>query len=279
MKKTSTLGSGCRGRDRRLSGFSLIEILGAVSIVVLLVMMLGGASSQILKMANQSKGSTSNVKQVRRLMLYLSRDIEAAVIRDDLGKFVDEGGENAIRFYSQVRSPEDAGVVESGRKLSLLEYKREGDEIFRFSMGIGWGNLDRLSFSSVRSLPAIPSNSKDEVCSGVASFHWAFLNSSGITEKYQAKPISRAIRISIAVVEKPMLIKLKSGENWKRLQQELDSVAKENLSYSDLHSLTLKADWEKKMDVAGFLRGYPEGFGKSISFVERFFELPVKRED
>lgn len=255
-------------------GFSLVEMMVAISIVALLVMMLGGVSAQVLKMTSSSQTKSSNMKQTRLLMMLITRDIEAAIINNDLAKFVDDKGKNALQFYSRVKSPEDSGVKGEGRSLSLLSYRLEEDKIYRWSMAIGWDNRDRLRFSVKDTLPAFPEEARDLICSGILSFHWAFLCESGITEEYKTQPRSKALRISVIVVEESMRNKLEVTGKWETLKETFDRVTRNHFESSDLQRLTLKAEWEKELEKPEFLRKFPEGLGKSISFTERFIELP-----
>lgn len=259
------------------SGFTLIELLVSSVIVVILVLILGGISSLVLHQSSLSYNRISNSSKMRIIFQLIARDLEKAVIRPDLAKFVDSNGNSSLTFYSQIRSYENKQVKGELRNLSLISYSwsSEDQNLKRIIQGIGRENqVDLLPFNQITRTPDLDLQNTEEIASAVIDFQWSFLNPTGMTSDYSPNPLSRAVRVTAAVIDQSMLEKISQNPSFEELKTKFHEATQRKSKSNDLDHLSLLAEWEKIIDDPSLIRSFPVDFRRSITLMERFYEIP-----
>ena len=158
-------------RTFTLRGFTLLELLVALSIFSLVSVMAYGGLQTVISTKNASQKNAERVAEIQLLMMRLSNDLRQAVprkIRDGYGDFLPamRSGQNSDDTTEWTRAGYRNPARLTRSNLQRVAYKLEQQKLIR----ITWRVLDRAQDTE-----AIES----EVLSNVESVEWRFLNSSG----------------------------------------------------------------------------------------------------
>jgi len=266
-------------------GFSLVEILVAVTITSLMLVTLAQMMSVISKSWLEGVKRVDNYAKARATMDLITRDLQAGVFRSDLGAFRNDGGQPAFAFF--VKRP-SAGTEGNDRRLSLISYVEDKNEhtIKRASTAIGWSadnSAAAMNFSSLatnlKSIPfyaALPSSPEqmDDIAEGILRAEMYFIDKEG-EYQYEYTEGCKVVGITIAVMDQQTLKLMK-----KAFPAKLDDLtdtggAFRAPSLGELNSgVTYQSKWEEAMNEESFFNGYPPAARTSIRLMERFVYLP-----
>jgi len=168
--------------DRR--AFTLVELMTAMAVLGILVLILAQSVGMVADAWKAGKARIDNYSQARMAMSLLDRDIQSSILRGDLAAFVDENGDRACGFYTEMRG--DSG----DRKVSLVEYFFDPDEanpaLKRKDYGLNYetGESSRTLTLGVTDKLTDLADTNDalnevEIAEGVLAFNWQFIANDG----------------------------------------------------------------------------------------------------
>jgi prepilin-type N-terminal cleavage/methylation domain-containing protein len=102
-------------------GFTLIEILVALSILSLILVGMATVTEFVAKTWLTGANATDNFTKGRVVLSLLDRDVQMMVLRPDLPAFVDASGNPACAFYTNVEG-NPGGDTGNARSVSLVQY-------------------------------------------------------------------------------------------------------------------------------------------------------------
>ncbi len=256
---------------KRISGFTLIELMVAMTIAVVLVALLanvvGGVSGTWLR----SRETMDNFSTARALINALDRDLRSAVIRQDLAAFPDS--EKSLAFYARQFGQDEAS--DSMRALTFVTVSLDTqngehalvrkDEPFDFqSMAPTW-----IDTPSENSAPPSSNPISRTMAAGVYGFVYRFIQSDG-SESTTYNDVAnenptKAVRVSLAI-----------------LNERADSILHETGRQEELRALLTDAAsnppsgaagaWEKMLST-GEIAAFPKPVSEGIRFYERVVPL------
>lgn len=167
-------------------GFSLIEMLAAMSILSLIMILL----SQFIVIVNQSiqksQRPLSALEQARVVFDLMSRDLSKIVIRRDMsylfkgGNFYGESSDEFFRFYSDQKSVDSNFISEGNRGISMIAYRIAAHPrnlnkklLYRASQSLSWSDKSLYGL--------IPHNSSDYFVKALSSLEessWSVIGRS-----------------------------------------------------------------------------------------------------
>ena len=171
-----------RGAKR---GFTLVELLVAISILSILLLGMATMIAFVAKIWLVGANSTDNFTKGRVALSLLDRDIQMMVLRSDLPSFVDASGNSACAFYTNIEG--NPGATPSNtRSVSLVQYLLANPSSAGTLERINYG----MNFAAVAgATPAIGSTSltqlnnvnaqADSVFTGIIQFKIQFIDGAG----------------------------------------------------------------------------------------------------
>lgn len=170
---------------RGAGGFTLAEMLVAISVLSLMLVGLATATNLVTQAWLNSVGAIDNFGKARVTLGLMDRDVQMMVMRRDLAAFVDSAGSNpACAFYSNVQSYTGSAASMDTRTISLLQYQLHqdatGSYLQRLSYGSNFSGIP-LSIGTPGKLPQLSNaNVRTEtLSSGVVAFKWQFVDGTG----------------------------------------------------------------------------------------------------
>ncbi|HEY8966756.1 MAG TPA: prepilin-type N-terminal cleavage/methylation domain-containing protein [Candidatus Methylacidiphilales bacterium] len=252
MKSRPTSRSERKGEGR---GFTLVEVLVAVTVMVLLVGMMAAILGEMGKGWTSARSRVNNFTKARAMLDLMTFDLQGLLSRPDLPPFTAES------FYTQRPAPGPG----TSRSVSAIGYKLTDTTLQRASRQVDWANTGGVLAFGQASVP-LPAADYDDVASGVIDFKVLYLRSDGtLSGVYTAD--TRAIGVTLAVVDDQTMVALgQAGGAATRLHAELEESA----------SLTrsVKADWEGRLRSMRW-DGYPKPLGGALKIFERYVSLPA----
>lgn len=272
-------------------GFSLIEILVAVSITSLMIVTLAQMMSVVSKSWLEGLKRVDNYSKARATMDLLSRDLQSGIFRPDLGAFVDDVGESKFTFFA--KRPGIGG----DRRMSLAYYKMDEAKgvLIRSSEAVLWSvNPNQISFYDPN--PPAPNPipvpkiaffdetnmTDDPVAEGVLRFEYYFIDVDGKyrTTYYDTSSpakAAKAVGVVVAVMDQQTLKLMKSNFAAKlaTLTSALPSGAFPALTKTNLNDgKRYQTEWDTLMNDASFFIGMPSTAKTGIRIMERVIYLP-----
>lgn len=160
------------------NGFTLVELLVSFSVLSIIIIGLATMMGFVAKTWLYGVNSGDNFMKARVVMGLVDRDIQMMVLRRDLPSFVDNLGNPACAFYTNVE-----GSANNTRTVSLVQYKLANpttaptlqrlDYAANFSSvmpTVGTSNLSQLSNANVVT---------ETVFNGIIRFQIQFVDGSG----------------------------------------------------------------------------------------------------
>ncbi len=257
-----------RRTTRNARGFTLVEMMTAITVLSLMLVMLG----QILQMASQAwtngLRNVNNFTKARAMLDMFTRDLQSGVFRSDLAAFPGSG----TAFYT-----ERPGILTSGgseRQVSLVQYDYGTDTstpvslttLRRGDQAIGWNDaattipFGQTDFTGTTVTPR-------DTAPGVLDYKVLFIYADGTSSAtYTASATNplRAVGFTLLVVDDKTL-NLLSTTQIQTLRTQFDAAVTGTRS--------VKADWEKNLATSMVWSSYPKSLGLGLKIFERY--VPV----
>jgi prepilin-type N-terminal cleavage/methylation domain-containing protein len=264
-----------KGFRRRRKGFTLIEMMTALTVLSLMMVMLG----QILQMVGMAwtngEKNVNNFTKARAMLDMFSKDIQSGVFRNDLAAFPLAGATTSASFYTQ--RPGVPSTNDPERYVSLVQYDYNPDQstsinmttLQRGDMAISWdasptvlpfGNTTDFNGDTVTPRNTAP---------GVVDYKLLFVYANGTvstTYTYSTTNPLRAVGLTLLVVDDQTL-KLLTTSEVTALRTAFDLPAVTTGTRS------VKADWENYLATGMSWSSYPKSLGVGLKVFERY--VPV----
>lgn len=170
-------------------GFTLTELLVALVVLVIMILGLAVAMSNVSTLWLSNIGSLDNFTKARVVLDLLDRDVRLVILRRDLPAFVDASGSFLDAnnnpdpcFYTSVEGPSSSTT---SRTLSLVQYSltnpTTNPTLVRSSYGMNFtaaGTTPAVGTTGTLSLPSSGSQT-DTLFTGIIAFQMQFINGSG----------------------------------------------------------------------------------------------------
>lgn len=232
-------GAGTRSRrgtsrSQAARGFTLLELLTAIAVLVILVLLLNQIMSSTMQVVGDGKKRMEVHARARAALDLIARDISQGIYRADVPAFTDNTGQPSLAVFTRRGGTMDAADDSTDyRQLTYVAYKVEKDaptaapetfSLWRGSINLQWN--DGKSFPSISGLdgpmpfgtqtlglayPKVTQQSGSDrvmepVLDGVARMELRFLDSDG---KYRLNynrdpengPVSKAVVITLLVMD------------------------------------------------------------------------------
>lgn len=278
---------------KRLSqrgGFTLVEMLVACTVLTIILSMLFQMLGMMSKTWIAGQAKAENSVKARAMLDLMCQDIGASVSRPDLPAFRDASGGSALAFYTRRQGIAAQADPTSIRPLSLVsyDYVEADSSLVRHDLPLLWTSPGPFQNNGqITNAGALAGQPAREISPGIVAFSLAFLsgdqnisqdylppspsdpyyNLHGVT--YDATKVSRAVVVSIAVIDARTLDLLKSTGSLPTLRSALSRFTAGNSS--------LLTAWQK--DIAdGKLgqSGLPRAAAANLLVLERFIPLPAQ---
>lgn len=246
--------------------FSLVEMLTAIAVLSLIVIGLGQILNMTTATWKRGQQESNNLEKARIMMDLFSRDLQCAILRNDLAAFPS----GQIAFYTQ-RPGVANGSSGDSRDVSLVMYQMNNSNILqRFDFPTAWSSSpDVISFGNTSTLPKLTAAKSRDTVSGIVDYKVVFLYSDGtfnIIYDVTKTKLLRAVALTIAVIDDQTLLQLdksqQTASKMGMLQTALDNVS---LGASSSY----KAAWENYLSTMDWTP-YPKGFGSGLRIFERY---------
>lgn len=268
-------------------GFTLIEILAAVTVLALLMVIFTQVVGMVSDTWKKGKARIDNFSQARVALGLMDRDIQAMVLRRDVAAFVgpgrDGGGNSqaACAFYTRIPGSETAW----DRRLSLVQYEiadpatlpRLTRKDYGLDLGTG-GSPRTMQLNETGMLPdlALAQVQVQDVADGIIGFEFQFVDGNGTFQDrfiYDhdhpgALANTRAVTISLAVMDADNYkFAVKTG-HLAELLEALKGDPGLGESYAEF--------WRNKIDSPGFIPALPQAMRGALKIFERSVYIPLQ---
>lgn len=272
-------------RNLPARGFTLVEMAVSVTILTLLVVAFTQVVNLMSNAWQEGRERVDNYTRARGMLDLISQDIQAALLRSDLGAFVNESGNNqtsngepVYAFYTQ-RSGLSSGTNQL-RNLSLVAYSHDGAhaKLQRGDLAVAWsGQAQLLSFGNSTSLPNLSNITYREASPGVVAFRLVFVRANGTVDTlYSPNPAEnpvKAIGISLAVIDQATMDKLGSQNLAALTADAVWDLPLVGASSSVANDESVKSIWSSRTVAdSSFFTSYPH-LRRSLVIFERFTPL------
>ncbi|MFA7344311.1 MAG: hypothetical protein WC003_08415 [Terrimicrobiaceae bacterium] len=250
--------------------FTILELLVAVAVLALVLVFITQAIGAVSRTWRIGVARTDNFAKARVVLGLLDRDIGSAVLRRDLGAFVDEAGAPACAFYSRIGGQAD-------RRLSLVRYSltnsTDGPVLQRADYGLDYA-ANTLTLGTTNSLPGLRDAAGQDVAGGILRFEWQFLAADGTLQPtfhfdYDtpgSASNTRALVVSVLVLD----------DNALRLAQQTGKLGDLLGKFSGTPEAgqTYAQVWNAALDSPAFGQNLPEPLSAGARVFERHIALP-----
>jgi prepilin-type N-terminal cleavage/methylation domain-containing protein len=269
-------------------GFSLIELLVAMTVLAILLVLLAQIFSMVSNTWRAGRSQVDNFAQARVALDVIGRDVESAVLRPDLPAFFVD---SVPQFAFHTRQQSLVTETNSGnRPLCRVMYGvtngTEGCNLRRSAHGYNFG--EDVGYSPTNwSVSGTGLVFDSDIGPGVLVIRQQFMGTNGrnvLPEQIQASWTNvgtnagvgalRAVTISLAVVDKDAVQILVSSGKLQQFQS--------NFSSADPGAVRSYASaWQEQLDDASAPLangGIPPRILRSLRIFERTITLPTSRE-
>lgn len=258
-------------RRRAQAGFTLVELMVAMTIAIVLVALLGDLVGGVCSTWLRSRETMDNFSTARALVNALDRDLRSAVIRQDLAAF--PGREKSLAFYARQFGQDEAS--DSMRALTFVKVSLEQragistlvrtDEPFDFEKsGPTW--IDAAAESGA---PPSTKPVSRTMAGGVYAFCYRFVQRDGSESATYHDEVSdqptRAVRVSLAILNERADALLRQASRDGELRSLLATTAAAAVGGAG-------GAWEKLIS-AGSIAVYPKPVAEGLRFYERVVPL------
>ncbi len=277
-----------RFAGRAASGFTLVEILVAITILAIMVLLLANMLSMVSNTWIYGHARVNNFTKARAMLDLLARDFQSGIFRPDLAAFPSSG---TLEFYTQRPGvPTSSGSV---RYASLVLYvtptgsnttmqRSDGPVLWTDpATYLAFGNV--TGFTSTATGATSPTLTERDTAPGVVACQISFVQPSttaGLTFSGTFVPsttngvtnanATRAVSIALVVVDDQTLQKMNTSQI-TNLQTLLSNAITDN---PPLHGT--KAYWDTALKSSSMnWNSYPQSMGTGLATFERYVTLPT----
>ncbi|MEM9444800.1 MAG: prepilin-type N-terminal cleavage/methylation domain-containing protein [Verrucomicrobiota bacterium] len=262
-----------RAKPLSRSGFTLIEVLVAVSVLTIIFSILVSILGTMSSAWSTSRGKMDNFSKARAILNLMHQDLSNSVIRQDLPSFT-ENKKNELGFF--VRNFGQRKESKSARPLTYVTYGtieingrkvlERVDHPYDFLGGApDWQSLtseDSLGFKLTQPSSAI----RRDVCEGVLAFSYYFINENGTSSRiFNSSGDDRTTAVLVAFVV--------ASEKAALFLQELDKTAELSKRLKDLSPSSdgwkVKASWQDFLTAPETYEEYPPEILSNIRVYQR----------
>ena len=254
-----------------VTGFSLVEILVAVGVLILLLTVLTSVLSGVSNAWQLSREKLDNFAKGRALLNTISRDLANSVVRQDLPAFPQAAGQ--LSFFTRTFAQNEES--DSARPLTYVSYtlgrKNDSRVILRKDAAYDFvaSSVPWQPFGT-NAVPVLPGPPLERVlCQDVFAFGYNFIQadgtSSGTYHDNAHTNATRAVRVAIAVLN-------------ERASDILRAAGREDELAADLQGVTsaggsLKAGWDGVLTNGSLASKYPRPVLAGLRTYERINTL------
>lgn len=284
-------------QSKQNRGFTLIEILAAVTVLALIMSIMAGMISMVSQSWQQGKARVDNFAKARLSLDRITRDIQAAILRPDLPYFSDQsgndvvGGNPILAFYARNTNLTSAGTG-GDRSVSVIFYETNNGSTLdllekglrRGALGFNYGTPIPDFYNPSGTNPGIsnvtsnsPGLNYQTIGPGVILMKVRLIQKNGIHVDFKndcfdfnnpdAPENCHTAIITLAVLDQRSLEQLGSS-NLTTLINRLESVA------DPTGTQTYKTTWENSINSGGFFTGLPMQYKGGLRIFERYVSLP-----
>lgn len=249
--------------------FTLIELLVAMAVLMLMTVLL----AQMFQTTSQSwlggQARVNNFAKARSMMDLMARDVQAGVLRSDLGVFAGSSSNTPLTnmaFYTMRPGVDSSALV---RDVSLVRYTMDTNSVLqRGDLPIQWGGAATdISFGTTNALPEVGRVTSRETVSGIVGFQILFMQKDGtLSRVYDPVLSGKGLAIGLAVVDDKTLDRLRDAGKLAALQTALAG------SLSGTNSM--KSDWNNYLQSGLNWKDYPSSLGRGLKVFERYVVFP-----
>ena len=259
-------------------GFTLLEMLVAVSVFGILMAMLAKMVFSASAVWTHTRTSSDNLSRARVAMDNLQIDLSKAILRPDLAAFVDATGQSTdsngnavVAFYA-----ERPGISYEAnqREIGLVSYTLTSDSagnpiLQRSVMPVEWGDTSLVRFGETDRLSQLGKGTtySQEMAHGVLAWTVKYLASDGTVASTFSASNTRGVAASLLVIDDQTCRRLTDGQR-RGLASEFQAEAGKSDALNSVESL-----WERKLDSGAFQTAHP-GLAGSLKVFERTYTLP-----
>ena len=177
-------------------GFTLLELLVALSIFSILSVMAYGGLQTVISTKQSTQKSADRMAEIQLVMMRMSNDLRQSLprkIRDEYGDFLYamQSGKNGDKTFSWTRAGYRNPARLKRSNVQRVAYKQEKQKLIRMT----WPVLDRAQDTEAM---------KTEVLSNIESINWRFLNNESEwvstwpeEEKEEHYPLPKAVEFIV----------------------------------------------------------------------------------
>ncbi len=267
-----------RPRVRSANGFTLVEVLVSITILVVIVLLFGQMLAIMSKAWIYGRERTNNFTKARAMLELIAQDVQSGVFRPDLTAFPTSGSSASLEFYTM-----RPGIPASGtqanqlRTVSVVQYIFAPNALQRGDSSILWAGEGSSPAFNSSSFPATPT--ARDTAPGVVAFQFLFIQADGTFSTTYTPLVSggvlspnptRAISIALAVIDDSTLKQLTAAQ-LTAINTSLTTPPV--LPVAPLHSV--KAYWDTYLNGTTMpWASYPKGLGFGLATFERYVSLP-----
>jgi len=274
-----------QGRIRHKGGFTLVEILVAVTILVIIVLLFGQMLAIMSKSWTYGHGRANNFTKARAMLDLLARDIQAGVFRPDLAAFPTSGTTATLEFYTQ-RPGIPGATTTQLRSISVVQYTFIGptnpnggipNTLERADSPILWTDpASNLLFGSATAFTLTPT--ARDTAGGVVAFELYFIQTDGTfsatftpltTGGVANTPHTRAVSIALAVINDQTIQQLTSAQ-----LTTLNGLLTTTAIPDNPPKHSIKAYWDTYLNTTMNWSNYPKSLSTGLATFERYVTLP-----
>jgi len=285
----SSLPSACDTDPRRPvadRAFTLIELLVATAVLVVVLTLMVQVVQYASRAARHGQETSEVFSSARGVLDTMGRDIENAVIRDDLAAFAgtntNQGG--SLAFYSRVPGL-TTNTATDIRRVSLISYHHDTNNLnltnlpmlSRSDLSVTWSQTNRITFGETNSLSELSDTAVQSrnLCEGVLGFDVRYVHQDGTASRTPStnSPV-RAVKVTIALVD-PEATRLlaRATLNGVNLNKKFVDLFEANRP-PDGNTNSAKTAWTTALKNPDVWTNVPEAAKRRMKVYQRFYTLP-----
>lgn len=268
--------------SRKSRGFTLAEIMVALSILAVIMVLISQAVSMVSATWRSGIARVDNFSQARAVLNLINRDVQNIVLRPDVAAFVDAGGAPSFAFYSQVSGTQASAANSPARRLSLVQYFRNESAtppVFqRKDSGFTYATnaAASISLNQDGTLPTGSLSAADAqtLAEGIIDFKWQTLDGKAdVNPHFKYKDTvagdltrTRAIIVSLLVID---------SNAFRSADPALLAAIRGKFSGTPAGNRTYAQYWNGILKAPGFGLDLRPGLRNAIRCFERHIPLPT----